>query len=120
MWVCVDILSRIVNNEIECYENQDFLYYSTEFGSVFKAELLRGYSDFLMLKPFGLYSLLQRRSQDAVCLLNRGADETPLQCKIMSVSLRFFLFWSNSIRFFSYLDGNMPSGTCPPCHSPSA
>jgi len=81
MWICVAILSRIANNEIKCYENQDFQYYSNKVGSVFKSELLRGHSDFLVLKPFGLCSLLQRRSRDAVCLLNTGADEITLQCK---------------------------------------
>jgi hypothetical protein len=96
MWICVGILSRIANNEIKCHENQDFQYYSSEVGSVFKAELLRGHSKFLVLKTFGLYSLLQRRSQDAVCLLNTRADETTLQCKIMSVWCRFF---SGQIRF---------------------
>lgn len=114
-----DILRRIANNEIQCYERQDFQYYSSEVGSVFKVELVTGHSNFLVLKTFGLCSLLQRRSQDAVCLLNTGADKTTLQCKIMRVSLMSFLFWANSIQYFSYLDGNMPSGTYLPCHSSS-
>jgi hypothetical protein len=48
MWVGVDILSHIANIEIKCNESQDFQCFSSEAGSVFKAELLRGHSDFLV------------------------------------------------------------------------
>jgi hypothetical protein len=54
MWVGVGILSRIANIEIKCYGSQDFQYFYCEVGSVFKAELLRGHSDLLVLKQSGL------------------------------------------------------------------
>jgi hypothetical protein len=50
-----------------------------------------------LFESFGLCSLLQRHSQDAVILLNTSADETAFQSKIRGVSLMSFLFWS--IRF---------------------